>query len=137
MKTFAAVAMVLTLTSCAAFQTKETRATNIRTLCYAAASLGTSEALRQKPEWRGQFANAYSELDSLVKAKTVTGTFLHDLVASLPVKELKSDTARIAIESATLLFDQVAGTKVNIEAEPYVYAAAIGIRDGMRIALGL
>ena len=69
--------------------------------------------------------------------KTVTGDFLRNTIASLPVKELRSDTARIAIEGATLLFDQTVGTQINIEDQPYVLAAATGIRDGMQIALGL
>ena len=53
------------------------------------------------------------------------------------MKELKSDTARIAIEGATLLFDSNVGNTVNIEAQVYITAAATGVRDGMKIALGL
>lgn len=110
---------------------------DVRNLSYAAASIGTAEALKQNPGRRPQFEAAFHRLDQLVVQKTVTGDFLRELVAGLPVKELKSDTARIAIEGATLLFDQTVGSRVNIETEPYVLAAATGVRDGLKIALGL
>ena len=74
-------------------------------------------------------------LNSLVESKIVTGALLREVIASLPVKELKSETARIAIDGATTLFDATVGDKVNLEAAPYVYAAAAGIRDGLKVAL--
>jgi hypothetical protein len=84
-----------------------------------------------------QFSIAYESLNRLVEQKVVSGDLLRQVVANLPVKELKSPTARIAIEGATTLFDQLVGTKVNVETAPYVLAAATGIRDGIKIALGL
>lgn len=125
---------------CALFSkgaTPEQKIADVRNLSYAAASIGTAEAIKQNPGWRAQFEAAYRRLDQLVVQKTVTGDFLRQLIAGLPVKELSSETARIAIEGATLLFDQTVGTKINIEDQPYVLAAAQGVRDGMKIALGL
>lgn len=132
--------LALTCGGCALFSrgsTTDQKLADVRNLSYAAASIGTAEALKQNPGWRPQFEAAFHRLDQLVIQKTVTGDFLRQLVANLPVKELKSDTARIAIEGATLLFDQTVGTRVNIETEPYVLAAATGVRDGLKIALGL
>lgn len=130
---------VITSTGCALFSktaTQDQKIADVHNLAYAAASIGTQEALLQNPAWRIQFEAAYVSLDQLVTQKAITGALLRNLIASLPVKELKSDRARIAIETATLLFDQTVGTKVNIEAQPYLLAAATGIRDGLRVALG-
>ena len=130
----------ISITGCALLSktaTTEQKLADVRSLSYAAASLGTSEALLENPVWRLHFLTAHAQLDQLVTSKTVTGDLLRRIVASLPVKELKSPRARIAIETATMLFDSTVGTKVNIEAQPYVLAAATGIRDGIKAALGL
>jgi hypothetical protein len=126
--------------SCALFNsgsTTEAKAKDIENLSYAAASAGTSIALQQNPAWRPKFADAFNTLNTLVNGKAITGELLRQIVASLPVKELKSDTARIAIQSATILFDQSVGTSINVESAPYVMAAARGIRNGMGVALGV
>jgi hypothetical protein len=132
--------MVLVLfTNCAIFSKTSTidqKAAEIRNLSYAAASIGTQVALKQNPNWKTQFDIAYTSLDTLVNSKRITGSLLRDIIAGLPVKELKGDTAKIAIEGATTLFDATIGDKINIENDPYVLAAATGIRDGMKIALG-
>lgn len=135
-----AVALLMPASGCALFRkdtTTEQKAADVRSLCYAAASIGTSEAVKQNPAWRAQFVAAEGNLDQLVTQKTVTGDLLRNVVAGLPVKELKSDSARIAIEGATTLFDATVGNALNIEAQPYILAAATGIRDGMKAALGL
>lgn len=129
----------ISITGCALFSktaTQEQKLADVRALSYAAASIGTQEALLQNPAWRARFEDAYRNLDTLVVTKAVTGVLLRDVIASLPVKELKSPQARIAIESATVLFDATVGSKVNIEQTPYVLAAATGIRDGLRTGLG-
>ncbi len=117
--------------------TTDQMAMDIQRLSYAAASLGTQEALLQNAGWRPQFATAYENLNILVNSKVVTGTLLRQVLASLPVKELKSPQARIAIETATILFDSTAGTKVDLEKSAYLLAAATGIRDGLKTGLGL
>lgn len=129
----------LTFSGCAIFNassTTEQKAAEVQRLCYAASSIGTQEALLQNPAWRPQFEFAYTNLDDLVKTHTITGALLRQVIYALPVKELKSDQARIAIEGATVLFDSYAGTQINIETNAYVFAAATGVRDGMKIALG-
>jgi hypothetical protein len=131
---------IATCTGCALFSKTaplEEKLADVRALTYAAAALGTQEALLQNAGWRPQFQTAYDNLNRLVTSGTVSGTLLREVLASLPVKELKSDRARIAIETATILYDATVGTKVNIEAAPYVNAAATGIRDGLRSGLGL
>ncbi len=122
------------LDSCAT--TQADKLTQIRLLSYTAASIGTLEALKAKPEYRPAFEIAYANLNDLVELKTINGPLLHNIILSLPVKELKSDSARIAIEGVTVLYDALTQNKVSLEAQPYVLAAATGIRDGMKVGLG-
>jgi len=127
------------ITGCALFSktsTDDQKLADVRNLAYAAASIGTAEALLENPAWRPSFTAAQSRLDQLVTQRVITGDLLRNILTSLPVRELKSERARIAIESATVLFDASVGTRLDIEQEPYVLAAATGIRDGMKVALG-
>ena len=124
---------------CAVFSktaTSDQKLAQTRNLAYAAASIGTREALLQNPTWLVRFAAAEKELDRLLTQKAITGDLLRGIIADLPVKELKSEQARIAIESVTVLFDSSVGTSINIESQPYLVAAASGIRDGIKIAIG-
>lgn len=105
--------------------TPDQKAADVQRLCYAAASIGTQEALLQDPEWRPQFAIAYTNLDQLVSSHVITGTLLRNVISSLPVKELKSDQARVAIEGATILFDSYAGTSIDIETNVYMSSARL------------
>jgi hypothetical protein len=130
---------LLTGSGCALFSntaTQEQKVSDVRNLSRAAASIGTQEALLENPMWLPRFLAARAQLEKLVTNKTVTGALLRDVIASLPVKELKSPQARIAITTATTLFDATVGSQVNIESQPYVLAAASGILDGLRDALG-
>ncbi len=137
---FMCVAPVALQTGCALFSktsTMEQKLADVRSLAYAASAIGTQEALLQNPSWRPRFQSAYDNLNRLVTSGTVSGTLLREVLASLPVKELKSPKARVAIDAALYLFDATVGTKIEIEKAPFVDAAAIGLRDGLRAGLGL
>jgi hypothetical protein len=135
----ALIALALLTTPGCALLTKdsptEQKAVEIKSLCYAAASIGTQVALQENPATLAKFEIAYVNLNKLVESKVITGLLLREIVESLPVKELKSPNARIAIDGATYLYTAFVGEKVNIEGNPYVIAAATGIRDGLKIAL--
>src|SRR6266478_2137103 len=101
------VALIPITPGCALFSktsTTEQKAADVQNLSQAAASVGTQVALQEHPEWRPQFELAYTNLDQLVTSKTVTGTLLRGILASLPIKQLKSPNAQIAIEAATVLY---------------------------------
>jgi len=123
---------------CALFSsgaTTEQKLIDVRNLSRAAASIGTQEALAQNATWLPRFVSAREQLRLMVNNGAVTGALLRGVIASLPVKELKSPQARIAITSATTLFDATVGSRVNIEQAPYLYAAALGMLDGFNDAL--
>lgn len=130
------------LPGCALFQkgsSTDAKTRDIQNLCYAAASAGSQIAVSEHPEWRADFVAAYGLLDQAVTQKQITGAFLRSIVQTLTahVKELKSDKARIAVEAATYVYDSTVGTKVSIEDQVYVLAAATGIRDGLKVGLNL
>ncbi len=127
------------LTNCAILNKNSTevdKASDVYKLSYIATSIGTSTALRQKPEWKDSFNLAYLSLDALINSRKITGILLREIISKLPVRELKSENAKIAIDNATMLFDLSVGDKINIEDNIYVMAASKGIRDGLKRALG-
>jgi hypothetical protein len=126
------------ITGCAIFSksaSQEQKLADVRNLSRAAASIGTQEAILQNPLWLPRFVAARNELKNLVESKAITGALLRSVIASLPVKELKSPQAKIAIDSASMLWDVAVGGRLNIEQAPYLYAAASGILDGFNDAL--
>src|SRR2546429_6622536 len=98
----AAFVFLLACSGCALLSktsTQEQKLADVRNLSFAAASVGTTEAIRENPTWRPRFVDAEAELDQLVTQKIVTGGLLRKIVASLPVKELKAARAIILVES--------------------------------------
>lgn len=128
------------LSGCALFSktaTEQQKANQIYLLSKDAANIGTQAALVEKPKLRPQFETAWSNLVVLTAQTNVPLTDLNSLLSTLPVKELKSQKAQLVIGAATLLFDSTVGSQVDIsKAQPYVNAAATGVRDGMGTALG-
>lgn len=131
-----AVLLVLAPGCATTSRTPEQKAEQIQLLSYTAASIGTAIAIQENPDLKPKFDLAYSTLNTLVETKVITGLLLRDIVNTLPVKELKSPNARIAIDGATYLYTASVGEQLNIENSPYVLAAATGICDGMKAALG-
>lgn len=115
--------------------TTEQKAAEVKTLAYTAASIGTAIALEEKPATRVPFELAYAKLDQLITEKAITGLLLRDILNALPVKELKSPKARIAIDGAAYLYTATVGNQVNLETQPYMLAAATGIRDAWKAVL--
>lgn len=102
-----------------------------------AAFLGTHFALREHPEWRDEFETAANQLEVIAAAERLDFGLVIAIVGTLPVKELKSDDARIIITSAQLLLaDYGGGPAVSLEnseqARLIVGALATGIRVGLQ-----
>lgn len=107
----------------------------INSLGFLAASIGGGVVMEKMPESRTKIALAYQNLNTLVESKTITGADLRSIIGSLPVDTLTSGQAKIYVEEATVLYDLLVGDRLNLEAAPYVLAAATGIRDGFKVAL--
>jgi hypothetical protein len=136
---FSLIALALFTQGCAITSQTATpadKAADIQALAYTAASIGTAVALEEKPANRIHFQAAHDLLDTLVTNKQISATDLRTIFLALPVKELKSPVARLAIDNAVYLYTSRVGGAVNLEAQPYVLAAATGLRDGLKAALG-
>jgi hypothetical protein len=135
----AVLAIALTPVGCALLTpdaTEAAKAADVQRLAYAASAVGTAAALDAKPEYRPAFVLALASLDKLVEARTISGVQLRDILLTLPIKELGSRTALIAIDAGATLFDVITGKPIDLEQTPYALAAATGIRDGLRTGLG-
>jgi hypothetical protein len=99
-----------------------------------AAYVGTSEALLQHPEWKPKFEIAASDLYTLESSTNIDAASILAIASRLPVKELKSDRARIYVTAATLLISDYAGT-VPLEQIAELKPVATAIREGVELAL--
>jgi hypothetical protein len=125
------------LTGCKTTDNPEQQEKNIKRIasaCKVAAYIGSSAYLAKHPENKGKFELAKNSLATLEGSETLDFTVLLAIVKQLPVEELKSPEATIAITSATLILSDYAGElpldRIN-ELKPVVVA----IREGIDLAL--
>lgn len=133
-----ATAICVWLTGCAS--TGGLNVATTATVAKIAAKDATFYALKQHPEWRPQFEQAYAEVQSLAAADKIDVAVLSSIVQRLPVKELKGVTAQIIISDVQIVVEQIAPNNGQIVssdsyADPKIVIAAI--RDGMRIGLDM
>lgn len=101
-----------------------------------AAYVGTSWALQEKPEWRPHFEKAHADLLILEQAEVIGLPELLEIIQRLPVKELKSDEARIIIVGTVLLIEELgANPEVNQVTADNIRKVVKDLRSGMKRAL--
>ncbi len=138
--TTAATLALVALPGCALLNPNATvkeKAAQAQALAYSASSIGVSVTLELKPMTKPAFLLAYTNLNALVESGQITGQTLRDIVKTLPVQELTSPIAKIIVDNASMLFDLATGKPVDLNSAPIVLGVATGIRDGMRVALGI
>lgn len=100
-----------------------------------AASIGTAEAVRDHPEWRKVFGLIRDQLDAIAAKPVVTVSDLLDAIGKLPVSELSSDTARLAMSGARLLIAIANFSDVEVvqteQVKPITVALSRGITSGL------
>lgn len=101
---------------------------------YLAASVGAEYTLAAHPEYRPAFERAVTALDALLASDKIEPLSFRLILQQLPVKELQSPEARLAITTATILFQRY-GSSIPIDQSTHVATAAIAVRDGLRAAL--
>lgn len=99
-----------------------------------AAYVGAAEFLASNPESQPAFVAARDELLLLEKQEHIDVTVLMGIVNRLPVKELKSSQARLAITAATLLLTDYAGS-LSLDKLDNLKPVAASIRAGLDLAL--
>jgi hypothetical protein len=96
---------------------------------------GTILAIGEHPEWREHFLTAADELNVLANAPVINFQTVIDIANRLPVKELKSKDAKLAISGAriVLAFVQVEVPLDKVEKyRPIVVALRDGIQEGLK-----
>lgn len=99
-----------------------------------AATIGTEEALLLHPEWMPFFQIAQAELRTLATAPTISASDILGIIGRMPVKELKSQAARVSIDGARLLIAATGFSEINAERvaqlRPIVVALYVGMEAG-------
>ena len=135
MRTLLLIPLLAFLIGCASI--KQDPIGEVKFWATAAASIGTAEALRDNPELRPAFEKALEGLRVLIATGNGDPAALQQVIAQLPVDNLSSREARIAVTLAKLSFARY-GQNVTVDLtqrSPYVLAAATGLFDGIQSGL--
>lgn len=100
-----------------------------------AATVGTSEVLAAHPEWRPQFQLAAEQLALLSASPTIGLQDILAIAQQLPVTELKSQTARLSFEGATLLISAIDVPDLPADRLAELQPIAKAISDGIMAGL--
>lgn len=100
-----------------------------------AATVGTSEVLASHPEWRPQFQLAADQLSALAKSPSIGLQDILNIAQQLPVTELKSQTARLSFEGATLLISALDVPELPADRLAQLQPIAQAIADGINAGL--
>lgn len=100
-----------------------------------AAMVGTTYSLNEHPEWRSGFETAAKELKVLETADKIDFATIMAIVTRLPVKELQSSDARLAISGATILLSGYGNKIVALEKLDNVRPVATALREGIELGM--
>lgn len=96
-----------------------------------AATIGTQELLKRHPEWRAQFRIARGELVALEASDTVSLDSVLEIINRLPIKELKSDDARLAVQGARLMISAIDVPEVSADRLTQIRPIVKALREGI------
>lgn len=98
-----------------------------------AASIGTAEALARRPEWRPQFITVAAQLRQLEAAPSITVNALLAIISQLPVNELRSRDAQLAISGARLVVAAAGWSDVEIARTEQLRPMITALREGLEL----
>lgn len=101
-----------------------------------AALFGTHYTLQERPDWKPYFTAAAAELAVLETAEKIDFNTILAVVLRLPVKELNSPDARLAIAGATILLQGYSGKIVELDKLENVRPIARALREGITLGIG-
>lgn len=100
-----------------------------------AARIGTAEAVRERPEWRATFTLVRDEVRALAARESLTVNDLLGAIDKLPVAELSSDGARLAISAVRFTVAVAGWSEVDIvqsaQIRPVMTALDVGMTAGL------
>jgi ABC-type Fe3+-hydroxamate transport system substrate-binding protein len=98
------------------------------------AMVGTTVCLNEHPEWRAGFNEALADLKILESAPTIDFDAIFKIVNRLPIKELKSQNAQLAISGATILLSEYS-SKIDLSKLENVRPLVTALVQGLELAL--
>lgn len=126
---------LLALTLAVGCQTTPDGSQRIATTVKTAAYVGTSLYLSDHPEARVEFERANYELEQIERMEVIDFATILAIVNRLPVKELKSDDARIIITGATIILADFAG-QLRLDQMEQLRPIVKALREGIALGLG-
>ncbi len=96
-----------------------------------AATIGTQEVLKRRPEWMVDFRLAHDQLAALEKADSISVADILKIIDWLPIKELKSDNARLAVTGARLLISGIDLPEVSADKLAQIRPIVTALREGL------
>jgi hypothetical protein len=96
--------------------------------------------LKKHPDWAPHFRTAQADLQVLAKSDAVDVAALAEIVARLPVEELKNDEARLVIGDVGILLQYIVPNKGTIIKEEHldnVREVVIALDKGIGAGLSL
>lgn len=123
------------LTGCATTGGNGTTVQDFTPAIKTAAMVGTVYSLREHPEWAPAFKTAAADLAILETAEKIDFNTILAIVLRLPVKELQSPDARLAISGATILLSGYGDKIVALEKLENLRPVAKALREGIELGL--
>lgn len=96
---------------------------------------GTVDILSTHPQWLPQFQLAANDLNSLATSPTITLNSILTIAQELPVTQLKSNTAKLSFEGATLAISLLDVPQLPSEATADLQDIAKAIADGINTGI--
>lgn len=99
-----------------------------------AAMIGTAVSLNEHPEWRPAFNEALADLQIIEGSATIDFNTLFEIVNRLPVKQLKSSNAQLAIAGGTILLSEYA-SRIDLSQAEKIRPVVSALRAGIELGL--
>lgn len=103
----------------------------------AAATIGTYEILRERPDWEPYFEEAMHELAALTAHGTVDFWVVYEIVQRLPVEELRSERAIVYITTTNMVLEEFGNPSIDLDVMPNAHPIAWGLMTGIERGLTL
>lgn len=98
-----------------------------------AAAIGTAEALFRYPEWKPDFVSVVAQLKALEAEPNITVNAMLGIIARLPVNELRSRDAQLAISGARLVVAAAGWSDVEITRTEQLRPVVTALREGLEL----
>jgi len=116
--------------------TERTDVERMQNLARVTAFTASAIYMDQHPESLKAFILVRNSIDALLLGAMVDPLALRECLAQLPMEELRADRVAILITTAVLMLEEV-GVASPVEAGAEARAIAVGIRDGIHLAIRL